>query len=129
MRVTGHIREKSTKRGKAYQIVIEFPTQSGKRNRKLKTVYCTKKKAQKILNDIIYEYEHGTYVEPSKTTIEKFLKEWMETYVIPNKSPTTYENYQKIINRYICPMLGNYTLEDLTPIMIQKWVNSLMAIT
>lgn len=125
MRVTGHLREKNTKRGKSYQIVIEFPTQTGKRNRKFKTVYCTKKKAQKILNDMIYEYEHGTYVEPSKTTIEKFLKEWMETYVIPNKSPTTYENYQKIINRYICPILGNYTLEDLTPIMVQKWVNSL----
>lgn len=127
MKVTGHIREKSTKKGKAYQLVVEFPIDriTGKRNRKYFTIHDTKKRAIQKLNDLIYEYSHGTYVEPSKHTVNTFMKEFMSTYVIPNTSPTTYESYQKIIDRYIKPILGHMPLEDLTPIMIQKWVNSL----
>lgn len=127
MKVTGHIREKSTKKGKAYQIVVEFPIDrvTGKRNRKYFTIHDTKKRAQQKLNDLIYEYSHGTHVEPSKHTVNTFMKEFMSTYVIPHTSPTTYESYQKIIDRYIKPILGHMPLEDLNPIMIQKWVNSL----
>lgn len=57
--------------------------------------------------------------------MSSFLQEWITIYVIPNISPTTHENYQKIINRYINPILGHLALEDITPIMVQKWVNSL----
>ena len=117
MKVTGHIREKSTKKGKAYQLVVEFPIDrvTGKRNRKYFTIHDTKKRAIQKLNDLIYQYSYGTYVEPSKHTVNTFMQEFMSTYVIPNTSPTTYESYQKIINRYIKPILGHMPLEELTP--------------
>lgn len=47
MKVTGHIRDKSTKNGKAYQIIVEFPIDktTGKRNRKYFIIQGTKKQA------------------------------------------------------------------------------------
>jgi hypothetical protein len=125
MKVTGHIRDKSTKSKKTYQIIIEFQNTTGKRNRKYYTVHCTKREAQKKLEELIYEFEHGIHVEPSKATVSDFLDEYMKTYITPIKSPTTAESYQKIINRYINPNFGHLELESVTPLMVQKWVNNL----
>lgn len=77
MKVTGHLRERITKKGKAFELTVEFPKNkiTGKRNRKTKTIYCTKRQAQKELNNWIYELEHGTYIEPTKSTVNSFLIE------------------------------------------------------
>lgn len=127
MKVTGHLRERITKKGKAFELTIELPkdTTTGKRHRKTKTIYCTKRQAQKELDNWIYELEHGTYIEPTKSTVNTFLAEWINTYVTPVKSKTTSQGYQKIIDRYIKNTIGNITLEDLNAITVQKWVNSL----
>lgn len=127
MKVTGHLRERITKKGKAFELTVEFPSnkETGKRERKYQTFHGTKKQAQKRLQELIYEYEHGTFVEPTKTTVNSFLIEWMKTYVIPSKKETTSDGYQKIIDRYISKTIGSVVLEDLTSIMVQKWINSL----
>ena len=127
MKVTGHLRERITKKGNAFELTIELPkdTTTGKRHRKTKTIYCTKRQAQKELDNWIYELEHGTYIEPTKSTVNTFLAEWINTYVTPVKSKTTSQGYQKIIDRYIKNTIGNITLEDLNAITVQKWVNSL----
>lgn len=128
MNVKGHIRSKKLKNGKvSYQIIVETDIRKfdGKRNRFYKTVHTNKKQAEKELRNMIAEVENGTFIKPDTSTLRDFLNEWMNTYVIPKINKTTYEGYQNIINRNINPILGNIPIADLTPIMVQKWVNQI----
>ncbi len=56
---------------------------------------------------------------------KNWLFEWLENYVkISNKS-RTYERYKDMTNLHIVPQLGEYDIEELSPIILQKFVTSL----
>ena len=57
---------------------------------------------------------------------KEWLSEWLELYVKPLKY-RTYERYRNICNLHIINGLGDYELDELTPLVLQKQVNKLMA--
>lgn len=65
----------------------------------------------------------GIYVRPSKLTFEEWLDIWMTDYVQNKVNPSTYDNYERWIKNHIKPLLGHYSLVDLSadPIIIQKF--------
>lgn len=56
---------------------------------------------------------------------KEWLKEWLDNYIKPTAKERTYTRYYEIVHQHISPHLGEYDLNDLTPIVIQKFVTHL----
>lgn len=125
---SGHIRKRELKNGYSWQIVIEgeIDPVTGKRNRIFKTIKGgTKKQAEKIMVQMLSEMNQGTYIQETTKTLQQFLIEWLDTYIVPSKSPTTTKRYVEQVEKYIIPLLGKKKLQDLKAIDIQKFYNTL----
>lgn len=124
--MNGHIRKRQNVKGVSWQIVIELGVDNkGKRKRICKTIKGTKKEAQKLMNKMLNDLNTGTYIEPSKINLAKFLRDWLETYVKPNLSPNTTAGYRVNVENHIIPNLGHIHLQQLQPIQIQKMYEQL----
>lgn len=54
-----------------------------------------------------------------------WLKEWLQNYIKPSTKKRTFNQYSKIIKIHILPYLGDFKLEELTPLIIQKFITKL----
>jgi len=123
-----HVRKRDCKDGHSWQIIIEQSPcpNTGKRQRVYKSVSgVTKKQAEKIGRDMLADIENDTYLKTNSITVAKYFMEWYETYIAPQKSPTTAATYLYNIQSYIFPRFGNLKLQSLTTLEIQKWINDL----
>lgn len=59
-------------------------------------------------------------------TYKNWLNEWLENYVKPSNKIRTYEQYLQLCKIHIIPSLGEYTLEELSVIVLQKFVTELL---
>ena len=57
-------------------------------------------------------------------TLEDWLDIWIREYSV-DKKYSTLKGYKAQIKKHINPALGSYTLQSLTPIMIQRFLNDL----
>jgi len=94
---------------------------------KPKTVTVTGKSQKEVrerLQAIAVELNEGSFVAPSKKTLEEWLNIWLAEYQC-SKKPLTVQNYRQAIKKHILPALGNVPLKNLTNLMIQRFYNSL----
>jgi integrase len=68
----------------------------------------------------------GTFVEPSKMTVEQWLFTWLEEYARPSVKPLTYSAYRTSINTHIIPGIGSVKLTALNPTQVQTFYNDLL---
>lgn len=57
---------------------------------------------------------------------EKWLNEWLDNYVKIASKHRTIERYTEIVNQHLIPSIGDYELQELTPILLQKYVTELL---
>ena len=57
---------------------------------------------------------------------EEWLNIWIENTVRPTAKPKTYQRYKEIIQLHIAPQLGEYRLDLLTPLALQRFVTQLL---
>ncbi len=57
---------------------------------------------------------------------ETWLNEWLYVYVKPTSKHRTFERYYHIVNSHLLPDLGNTELENLTPIVLQRYITNLL---
>lgn len=57
-------------------------------------------------------------------TIEMFIPRYLEI-AKESLSPTTYEFYTSIINRFILPMLGHHKISEIKPVHVQAFISQL----
>ncbi len=55
-----------------------------------------------------------------------WINEWLENYVRPYKKIQTYERYRIICLLHIIPTLGNYEMDKITVLDLQKLISELM---
>jgi integrase len=115
----GHIR----KRGKdSWAIVIDLGRDSaGKRRQKWHTVHGTRKNAETELTRLLHQLDSGTYVRPTKMTVEEYLERWLKDYAEHNVAAKTFERYAEIARKHLAPNLGHFTLAKLHPLHIQEY--------
>jgi hypothetical protein len=67
------------RRGSSWTVVYdEQPDENGKRRRRSKGGFSTKKEAQRFLTDTLARIDGGSYAAPSKLTMTEFLeREWL----------------------------------------------------
>lgn len=114
-----------TKRGSSYSYVIRVPDPiTGKTKPKWFGGFATEQEAKLARDKARVSVSSGTYVNPSKITMEDFLKKWIEIHSHSLK-PKTAEDYEGMIQRYIIPKLGKVQLNQLRPFMLQKFYTDL----
>lgn len=57
---------------------------------------------------------------------KEWLKEWLEYYVKPRAKYRTHKVYEQQVYKHIIPKLGEYELNELTAIVLQKFVVELI---
>jgi hypothetical protein len=111
----GHIRERSPGH---FAIVLETrDAATGKRKRKWHSFKGNKRQAQIECARLISEVTGGTYIEPSKTTLQEFFERWL-AYIKPNVASLTFERYADIARKNIAPLLGGLILTKIQPVQI-----------
>lgn len=85
----------------------------------------TQKEVTQKLKQMAVEVDRGTYLPPSKMTLKEWLEVWMADYLGGVKSSTAYL-YQRNMEQYIIPRLGDVKLDSLNSHMIQKVYNDLL---
>jgi integrase len=114
------------KEGSSWYFVAELGSDpiTGKRRRKKQRGFKTKRDAEKALALMEAEVYKGTYFEPSSMLIKEHMNDWFKSKKnsISIQTANTYEAYLK--NRII-PYIGNVQLAQLSPILLQNFVNEL----
>lgn len=112
------------KRGSKWYYSFELFSRNGKRQRIERVGGRTKREAQESLTAALAEYDNtGRFFENSKSQLEDYLWYWFEEYCLVNLKYNTQENYRGVIKNHIVPHIGHYPLRDLTPMILQKWIN------
>ncbi|EGD51740.1 integrase family protein [Thermoanaerobacter ethanolicus JW 200] len=100
--------------------------ENGKRKYHNKTIYGSKKDAEKYKIEKLNEINKGIFVEPANITLKEYLDEWIKTSLKGRVKATTYQSYVKIIELYIKPVLGDYKISKLNPLLIQDMLTNMM---
>ena len=110
------------KKGSTYFVVIDTPRgASGGRRQKWIRAGRTKREAEAKRNELAYEQDRGTLVEPSKITLAEFLEHWLEAAARPTVEPKTFQVYEDIVRKKISPAIGHFKLSNLQPLHIQGY--------
>lgn len=118
----GNIRRRSDGRWEARYILGNDPG-TGKPIRK--SVYgATSEEVAKKLRAVTAAIDEGTYIEPEKIPLGKWMNIWLTDYCLGAKE-TTRLAYQSTINTHIIPGLGAVPLCELQAHTIQRFINSL----
>ncbi|GAA0806672.1 site-specific integrase [Faecalicatena orotica] len=116
------------KRGKTWSYYFDLGKVDGKRQKKEKGGFATKKEAEAALTEALNEYNNaGLVFTPSEVTLSDYLDYWMENYCYVNCKSNTIRSYSQIIANHIKPELGKYRLKSITAAVVQKWLNDLKA--
>jgi integrase len=94
---------------------------TGKRLIRTTTVRGTKKAAQAELTRQLAALDAGTLGEPSKATLENYLRSWIDTAATLAVSPKTAERYRQHIEQQIVPHLGAHPLQKLRAQHVATW--------
>ena len=77
-------------------------------------------KIAKALNDLA----NGIYVDPARMLVKDWLNTWLWEYKKQTLRPSTFQDYESLINNHIVPSIGHYKLKDLRPEHLQALYNS-----
>lgn len=57
---------------------------------------------------------------------KEWAKEWLENYIEPTSKARTFMRYSEIVKHHLVPALGDYNLEEITPIVLQHFITGLL---
>lgn len=121
------IKPRTLKSGKVvYEYAFEIASVDGKRKRKTKSGFKTKKEAREAGKLAQQAYEQvGQAVEPSDMSFADFLDKWIEMDCKLSCKDVTVKGYEKKIRLYIKPALGEYRLKAITKNMLQEFITKM----
>lgn len=111
------------KRGNTWEYSFEIGKIDGKRKRKSKGGFRTKKECLEAGAKAKAEYDNGGIVSnKTEITYNDFLDDWLN-HIKLNYKENTYNCYEREIRLYIKPNLGIYKLTTIRPLIIQKMLD------
>lgn len=114
------------KRGATWSYYFDLGTVDGKRKKKEKGGFHTKKEAEAALAAAINEYNNaGQVFEASEITVSDYLDFWFDNFCKMNLKYNTQVGYLQIVENYLKPTFGLYKLKALNSASIQEYVNAL----
>jgi len=83
----------------------------------------TRQEVSKKMNETLMTIQNNTYIVPSKLTLSSWLDTWLWDYKKPSVKGKTFEGYENIVRNHLKPMLGQYSIQELRPDLVQKLYN------
>ena len=114
-----------TQRGDSFRVRVDYYDLNGRR-RQVSGTAQSFRKAELLSTKLQAEVDRGTFLKPTKITVEAFLHQWIDNYVVPSLSVSTAETYGFMIRHHVLPQLGNITLATLQPQTIQNLYASMI---
>jgi len=110
------------KRGSTWSYYFDLGKVDGKRKKKEKGGFHTKKEAETALAKALNEYNNaGIVFEPSEITVADYLNQWFDLYCKTNLKYNTQVGYLRIIQGHLIPKFGMYRLKAITPAILQEY--------
>ena len=120
---TGSIRKRPDGRWEG-RYTVGIDPKTGKQIRR--SVYGkTQREVRNKMLVFLSEISQDTYIEPSKIKLQDWLQTWIDEFSF-DKRYSTLKGYKAQIKKHIVPALGKYYLEELTPLLIQRFYNDLI---
>ena len=123
----GHIRRRGER---SWELKFDLgPRDPGTGKRQIR--YCsfkgTKRAAQVKLAELVTAANHGSYIEPTKTTVADFVRVRIDQWEASPEGITarTAQRYRQLTEHQIIPHLGAKPLQKLTRLDIEGWHNAL----
>jgi integrase len=120
----------------SWSLILEFgyvrdPARGkSKRLQKWITFRGTRKAAERRLNDLIHDQQHGTFIEPDKRTVGEWLDEWVGLAIKPPRcAPRSYATYQQVIANHLKPEIGSMPLQGLRAIDVEHCLSAKAALS
>ena len=115
------------KRGNRWAYVIRIPDpKTGKTKPKWVGGFVSEGEAKLAKDKARGKLASGTYVKPTKITVEQYLNEWIEIHSHSLKQSTA-QSYRGHIKRNLVPYLGKIALSDLRASHIQRLYADLLS--
>lgn len=92
-----------------------------KRERLYKTIDGPKREAEKVMNELLYQLQTGTYIDPANITVGEYLQSWIKTHCEQNLAPKTLQSYRAELENHIIPAIGIIPLDKLAPMHLQEY--------
>lgn len=88
----------------------------------------TKKRVEHEMDHVrLFRYfGHNNSRKDEYMLYKTWLADWLTNYVMPSAKDKTYTRYADIVDQHLVPKLGDYEIEDLTPIIVQRYITELM---
>lgn len=112
------------KRKKAYSVVYNYIDEHGETRQKWET-WHTFKEAQKRKAEIENQQHTGTFVAPCNQIISDFMYDFVSLYGEKKWGVSTYDSNCALIANYINPIIGDLKVQDVTPRVADKFVQTL----
>lgn len=121
------VRERYLKNGKkVYEYCFELAHEGGKRRRRTKSGFATKREARAAGRQALYEYENvGEVVVDNNISYSDFLDFWIENDCKNTCKEQTIKGYEKKIKLYIKPELGAYRIKSINKNNLQAFITDL----
>ena len=113
---------------KTWEVTIDIGRNpvTGKRMRKFKGGFKTKKEAITFANSFSVDVANGLNVIDNKILLKDFIMSWYDDYKSKTLSMNTKTSYKSRINNYIIPYLGHIQLNKLNNATVQGFYNELL---
>jgi integrase len=120
----GHIRRRSES---SWELKYDVERDGGGRRTVYRSFKGSKRQAQTELARLLTQAAEGTHVDPTKLTVEKYLRARFEHWKVAKTiSPITAQRYGELIDLHIVPCIGARSLQRLNTQDIETWHATLM---
>lgn len=115
------------KRGNTWEYSFEIASVNGKRKRKSKGGFRTKKECLEAGTIAKADYDRGLVkVTPKNLMTNDFLRDWYEKEIVSKDKLNTVVGYDNMLRNYIYPYFEGIKLIDVTPAVCQNFLNHLI---
>lgn len=83
----------------------------------------TRAEVARKVNRCLNELEQGLTPADDRITVKKYLEDWLEKTVKPNRRYSTWRGYEQIVRLYLVPELGKIRLSKLSPDDVEDFIN------
>lgn len=84
----------------------------------------TKREAEAAQRQLMHALDTGGYAEPSRLTVEEYMKSWLKDHVAKAVSPYTFDRYSTIVHKHLIPAFGPIRLTQLAPVRIEAYYSA-----
>jgi integrase len=116
------------KRGDTYLVTVSAGVDpvTGKRSRIFRT--CpTEDDAERELTNVLRGLDTGTFADPGRLTLAKYLKDQWMPHITTRVRPRTALRYRQLLDLHVIPKIGAVKMAKLRPAHVQAVIDAMLA--